>query len=598
MTLGRIGSNATQNPTLPFNFRARLARSLNGPRPAMRFPLKFVLPIALIAAVPAFAQNAPPASENAPPARVGRVAFVSGNVAVYQLGQSDWSKAVVNLPAASGDWFATDKESRAELRIGPDSIDLANDTELNIADLRETVMQIAMAHGRIDMHVRQLAKGESDEIDIPVGGVWMLEPGIYDVAVGTNGQPTRIAVFEGSARFAGGSVDKTIKVGETLVLNGSGANLVATIEKAASDQFANWCRSRDYQQAKLAAPYHVSSRMTGYEELDNYGHWETVRDYGEVWYPSGVPVGWLPYRDGYWDWSTPWGWSWVDYQPWGFAPFHYGRWAYINGLWGWAPGAYVADPVYAPALVGWIGDPGATLAGGFNGPAVGWFPLGPGEAYYPSYTTNSGYLRAVNAGVVTNAATLGATLNAQGQFANRRFATVVPQQILTSGASVRNAALAVSDPAVQRAAVAARPNVAQPAFAAAARGAARAPGAPNFSRLSGPAGRLAANAAAQGTNAAPQGARGGPPGQPNFAHLAPTPRGGAAVAGNAAVGGLRGINAGRPGTAAAAIRSAQGARFAGSRAAAAGPARFAGSRAAAAGPARFAGSRAAPRGFA
>ena len=76
---------------------------------------------------------------------------------------------------------------------------------------------------------------------------------------------------------------------------------------------------------KLAAPYHVSPAMTGFEELDLYGSWDTVPDCRAVWYPSSVPAEWAPYRDGQWVWVEPWGWTGSMPGPWGFAPFHYGR---------------------------------------------------------------------------------------------------------------------------------------------------------------------------------------------------------------------------------------------------------------------------------
>ena len=60
---------------------------------------------------------------------------------------------------------------------------------------------------------------------------------------------------------------------------------------------------------KLAAPYHVSPAMTGFEELDLYGSWDTVPDCRAVWYPSSVPAEWAPYRDGQWVWAEPWGWA-------------------------------------------------------------------------------------------------------------------------------------------------------------------------------------------------------------------------------------------------------------------------------------------------
>src|SRR6185437_16172944 len=76
---------------------------------------------------------------------------------------------------------------------------------------------------------------------------------------------------------------------------------------------------------------------------------------------------------------------------WGYAPFHYGRWMSIRGRWGWLPGPAEVRPVYAPALVVFVGGP----PGGFGG-NVGWFPLGPREVYVPSYRVSRGYVDRVN----------------------------------------------------------------------------------------------------------------------------------------------------------------------------------------------------------
>ena len=84
----------------------------------MRFLAKTILALALLACTPVFA-------EEQPPARVGRVSFVSGALAFYGPGDSDWSAAQVNYPVAAGEWFATDPQSRAEIRIGAETIDIA-----------------------------------------------------------------------------------------------------------------------------------------------------------------------------------------------------------------------------------------------------------------------------------------------------------------------------------------------------------------------------------------------------------------------------------------------------------------------------------------
>ena len=81
-----------------------------------------------------------------------------------------------------------------------------------------------------------------------------------------------------------------------------------------------------------------------------------IRITAHVWVPR-VAVGWAPYRDGHWAWISPWGWTWIDDAPWGYAPFHYGRWVNFGGNWGWVPGPIAVRPVYAPALVVFIGGP-------------------------------------------------------------------------------------------------------------------------------------------------------------------------------------------------------------------------------------------------
>src|SRR5262249_6693103 len=91
---------------------------------------KSLLLLLLLFAVPHFAKVEPPA-------RVGRVSLVSGTLAFYGPGDTDWSAAKVNLPVATGAWLMTDPQSRAEMRVGADSIDLSNDTQLNFAELRD-----------------------------------------------------------------------------------------------------------------------------------------------------------------------------------------------------------------------------------------------------------------------------------------------------------------------------------------------------------------------------------------------------------------------------------------------------------------------------
>jgi hypothetical protein len=125
---------------------------------------------------------------------------------------------------------------------------------MRITDLRDRATQIGVAQGRVDLNLRRLGTDETAEVDIPRGSVSLLQPGVYDIETGTPDQPTRIAVFEGSARFVGGGADLVVKAGDAVVLNGSDT-VSATVERATADAFVKWCRSRDYHENKLAAPY-------------------------------------------------------------------------------------------------------------------------------------------------------------------------------------------------------------------------------------------------------------------------------------------------------------------------------------------------------
>jgi len=153
-----------------------------------------------------------------------------------------------------------------------------------------------------------------------------------------------------------------------------------------------------------------------------------------VWTPT-VAVGWAPYRFGHWVWVEPWGWTWVGDEPWGFAPYHYGRWAFVGAAWCWVPGPVVVRPVYAPALVAFVG-------GGFGigvGVGVAWFPLAPREVFVPWYRTSFGYVRNVN---ITN--TRVNVTNITNVYNNYHSTTTNITRINYANQHVTNAVTAVS----------------------------------------------------------------------------------------------------------------------------------------------------------
>jgi hypothetical protein len=139
----------------------------------------------------------------------------------------------------------------------------------------------------------------------------------------------------------------------------------------------------------------VPPGVYGAEDLDPYGNWVNVPQYGNVWQPTAVGPDWAPYQSGRWVWLDWYGWTWVSYDPWGWAPYHYGRWFNQPGYgWCWYPGVIGVRHYWSPALVGFFGFGGVGVGFGFGN--VGWVPLAPYEVLHPwwgrAYYGRPGYI--------------------------------------------------------------------------------------------------------------------------------------------------------------------------------------------------------------
>jgi len=326
-----------------------------------------------------------------PPSRVARMSFLDGSVSFQPGGQGDWAQAERNRPVTIGDKIWVDNNSRAELQTGQASIHLSSMTALSFLNLDDQTTQMRLAEGAINFRVRELREGDVYEIDTPNLSFNVTQAGAFRIDVSENGDGTRITAIRGEGEVTANGQTYTIHSGERGEFSGLDDNVTYFVSAAPQpDAFDQWANDRDLREDNSKSAQYVSRDVPGYSDLDDNGTWNEEPDYGPVWYPSTVEVGWAPYSYGYWNYVGPWGWSWVGYEPWGFAPFHYGRWAYVGSRWGWCPGPYYARPIYGPAFVGFLG-------GGFGfGGGIGWFPLGPREPFRPWYHTSGAYFRNVN----------------------------------------------------------------------------------------------------------------------------------------------------------------------------------------------------------
>ncbi len=330
-----------------------------------------------------------------PPGRVGRLNYSQGSISFRPAGEDEWVTGVPNRPMVTGDDLWADDNSRAEVHIGSTALRLGEKTGITFLDLDDHNTQIRLAQGSLILRVRHLDDDDNYEVDTPNIAFALRQPGEYRLDVSQDGNQTVVTVWHGRGRATGGGFSYTVVADQSATFTGNEQHLDYDLGQVPrQDGFDQWAFDRDEREDRADSANYVSREMTGYEDLDQYGDWRYVAGYGPCWRPRAVVVGWAPYRYGHWAYVGPWGWTWVEDEPWGFAPFHYGRWAFVSGGWFWVPGPVVVRPVWAPALVAFVGGgPGFHFSAGVG---VGWFPLAPGEVYVPGYRVSRGYVNQVN----------------------------------------------------------------------------------------------------------------------------------------------------------------------------------------------------------
>ncbi len=400
--------------------------------------------------------NGDPAND--PPSRAARLGLIQGDVTFQPGGVEDWVPATLNRPMTTGDRLWTEGGARAEVHLGSTAFRMNGRTNFTFLNLTDNIAQVQVSSGTLAVRVRRLDDQESIEIDTPQAAFSILRPGDYRIDVSEQGDSTIATVRGGDAEVtAGGRAFPLHPRDQVRVSEENGQPVFDRRDAPVGDGFDNWCMDRDRREDRSESARHVSRDMPGYAELDGNGVWREDEQYGWIWAPR-VQVGWAPYHYGHWVWIEPWGWTWVDDAPWGYAPFHYGRWAFVGAAWVWVPGPVAVRPVYAPALVAWVGGRNFGVGISIGGPAVGWFPLGPREVWVPPYRYSPRYITQVN---VTNTVIVNRTVITNVNvtnvtYVNRGVAgavTAVSQGAMVSGRPVGAAAVAVPPAIAARAEV-------------------------------------------------------------------------------------------------------------------------------------------------
>jgi hypothetical protein len=320
-----------------------------------------------------------------PPAIVGRISSVEGQVTL--VGDGDPVGASLNWPVTAANHINAANGARTEFRVGSTAVRVDGDSDLEITAMDDDLLRLRLNYGSVSIRVRNPDLLRDFELTTPQARITLLEPGVLRVDVDRQPDTSQISLLAGSARVDGAGSSVVVSNGRHVDVTGEDVRTSV----ARRDGFDIWAEDRDRYDNSTTTRF-VSSGMTGYEELDRNGTWIDNPEYGPLWTPRNVALDWAPYRDGRWIWLAPWGWTWVDNAPWGYAPSHYGRWVMVGRRWSWAPGRPAGRPVWAPALVGWVGGNGG---GPRPGPGLGWYPLSPRDRFVPGYRVSADYDRRV-----------------------------------------------------------------------------------------------------------------------------------------------------------------------------------------------------------
>lgn len=347
-----------------------------------------------------------PKAEALSTSRAARVERVDGEVGLSRHFAADaddeanWVELMPNTPLTAGDRLYARDDSNASLAFtGRQFATVYPDSSLDVVSLSDRRTQLALREGSAIFDIGELADGEMFEVATPYGAVDFQEPGLYQVGYNDDGSAF-VSVLSGLAQVVGLAGSGQISKGEMLTMLGQTAAQVA-LSRLSPDYAGGLVddyyghrypddydgRYSDYNaylnDPDYYDPYnryesyrYVPAAVPGAYDLDQYGEWQNLNDYGYAWSPR-VEQGWAPYRDGNWMLDDTYGLTWVSNEPWGYAPYHYGRWVNADDRWYWVPDAVNTQPAYAPALVAFLPATGAEQ--------IGWVPLAPGEQYAPAY---------------------------------------------------------------------------------------------------------------------------------------------------------------------------------------------------------------------
>jgi hypothetical protein len=306
------------------------------------------------------------------PARYARLGEFDGQVEVQLTAADSWTPASRNLPLLESTWIRTGPASKVEiefedggaLRLAADS--LAELSDLSRLSTAQRVTLLSLDRGVAYFTGQPEGK---DALTLGIPGAQVTVRRGTRIRLEASADWSQVSVIEGAVRFSSPAAEFDLTEGQTARVEPSRSARFFLYREVAELPMDRWNEQRDKIMAAAASGRHVPVGY-GLADLDAAGEWVQSGELGAVWKPK-IGEGWIPYRDGRWQWYDTLGYTWISAEPWGWVPYHHGRFLRHDSLgWIWVPGK---SAVFKPGDVYWLR--GAKLAG--------WGPLAPGETWTP-----------------------------------------------------------------------------------------------------------------------------------------------------------------------------------------------------------------------
>jgi hypothetical protein len=288
-------------------------------------------------------------------ARVVRLSQVQGDVQVDRNIGQGYEKAFLNLPISQGVKLRTRNDGRAEVEFEDGStLRLTPDTVINFQQLslRDSGAKVSAVHLQEGTAYVNFAGAKDDEFTLMFAHEKLSLAHPVHLRIEMDDTTATLAVFSGGVQVDGDSGSVAVDKKHTATFDLTDDDHYTLAKNLEPDPYDAWDKQQDQYQQQYASNSYSSYSPYAYgsSDLNYYGSFSSVPDYGTVWQPYFAGAGWDPFMNGAWAFTPGSGYGWVSGYPWGWTPYHSGSWVHLPTGWAWQPGG-PWSPWNAPRVV-------------------------------------------------------------------------------------------------------------------------------------------------------------------------------------------------------------------------------------------------------